>query len=264
MSSNDDNAHAGALGLRGRRGGRSFRGRSRGHGFRFGLNAKMALTQHLMRRGRSLLLPTTDAISLTIGNFHDAPLNGRKLDKNVYPTTVDRDNVLESDPIYLHHPSPRQDLQSPLALTPLSPAQSPVLIENQCLTGVHSAKDTNVITYTIFMYLPHDADHKTIIKTILTNRLVHMQPAGLPTSPEGLDALQVQDNSAYSVQSEYGDEPITNTTQVTPSQLNTCPCSFTIILPTFTTTTYGLLFLANRQTRWSTSIPDSLIPTFIT
>ena len=114
MSSNDDNAHA-----RGRRGGRTFRGRSKGHGFCFGLNAQMALTQHLMRKGRNLLLPAMDAVSLTIGNFHEAPLNAHRLDKNVYSTTVDCANVLEADPIYLYHPSPRQDLQSALALTPL-------------------------------------------------------------------------------------------------------------------------------------------------
>ena len=83
MSNNDDKTNAGTSGLRGRRGGRAFRGRSRGRGFHFGLNAQMALTQHLMRRGRSLLPPVTDAISLTIGNFHDGPLNARRLDKNV-------------------------------------------------------------------------------------------------------------------------------------------------------------------------------------
>jgi len=48
-------------------------------------------TQHLMRMGRILLLPATDAISLTIGNFHDAPLNARRIDKNVYP---DRKSVV--------------------------------------------------------------------------------------------------------------------------------------------------------------------------
>jgi hypothetical protein len=156
------------------------------------------------------LPPATDAISLTIGNCYDASLNARKLDKNVYPTAVNRDNVLETDPIYLYHPSPRHDLQSPLAVTPLSPSHSPVLIENQYLAAVHSAKDPNVSTYTIFMYLPHDADHNTSIPTILTTQLTHMQSAGLPTSPEGLDALQVQENSTYPAQPEYDDEPITN------------------------------------------------------
>ena len=134
----------------------------------------MALHQHLMRRGRNLLPPATNAISLTIGNFHDAPLNAHKIDKNVYPTVVDRDNVLETYPIYLYHLSPRQDLQNPLALTPLSPTHNPFLNENQYLTGFHSAKEPNVNTCTIFMYLPHDADHKITIRTILTNQLTHM------------------------------------------------------------------------------------------
>jgi hypothetical protein len=139
-----------------------------------------------------------------------------------------------------------------------------VLIENHYLTGVHSAKDPNISSYTIFMYLPHDADHKTIIKTILASQLVHMQGDGLPTSPEGLDALQVKENSTYPVQPEYDDKPLTGTTQVLPPQLHTCPYTFTITLPTFCTAAYGLLLLASRQKRWSTSIPETLISTFIT
>jgi len=82
-------------------------------------------------------------------------------------------------------------MQSPLALTPLSPAHSPILLDNQYLTGVHSAKDPNINTYKIYMYLPHDVDHKTTTLTLLTDHFANMQSAGLPTSPEGLDALQV-------------------------------------------------------------------------
>jgi hypothetical protein len=155
----------------------------------------MTLTHHLMRRGRNLQAPATYVISLTIGNFHQAPLNPRKLDKNGYPPAADRDNILEADPTYLYHPSPRQDLQSPLALTPLFPAHYPVLIENQYLTGVHSVKDPDNNTYKIYIYFLLDVDHKTIIRTMLKNQLTHMQAAGFPTSPEGLDALQVQENS---------------------------------------------------------------------
>jgi hypothetical protein len=191
MSSADDrNNNPNAAAPRGRRGGsRAFRGRNRGRGFHFNLNVKAALTQHLMRRGRGLQPPATDAISIAIGNYHDAPLNARKIDKNVYPTAADRVNILETDPIYLYHPTPRQDLQSPFALTPLSPAHNPILLENQYLTGVHSAKDPNTSTYKIYIYIPHDIDYKTTINTILTNQLAHMQSAGLPTSPEGMDAL---------------------------------------------------------------------------
>ena len=123
-----------------------------------------------MRRGISLRPPNTDAVSLAIGNYHDAPLNARKIDKNVYPTAAIHTNILETDPVYLYHPSPRQDLQSPLALTPLSPAHSPILLENHYLTGVHSAKDPNISTYKLFLYLPHDIDHGHTITRILNNQ----------------------------------------------------------------------------------------------
>jgi hypothetical protein len=53
----------------------------------------MALTQHLMRRSHGLRPAATDTISLTIGNFYDAPLNARKLDKNVYPSAADRGDI---------------------------------------------------------------------------------------------------------------------------------------------------------------------------
>ena len=114
-----------------------------------------------------------------------------------------------------------------------------------------------------FLYLPHDIDHETTIFLILTNQLENMQSDGLPTSPEGLDALHVQENSTYPVRPELNDEPITITTEVMPSQLRTCPYSFTVTLPNFCSATYGLLLLANRQTRWSTNIPAALIPQHI-
>ena len=155
MSFADDrNNNSNANAPRGRRGsGRAFRARARGRGIHFNQSAREALTQHPMRQGRGLQPAASDITSLTIGNNHDAPLNARKIDNNVYPTAANRDKILTTYPIYLYHPSPRQDLQSPLARTPLSPAHIPVLIENQYLTGVHSAKDPNVSTYTIFMYL---------------------------------------------------------------------------------------------------------------
>ena len=90
-----------------------------------------------------------------------------------------------------------------------------------------------------------------------------MQSAGLPTSLEGLDALQVQENSTYPVHPKLDDEPITNTTEVIPPQLRTCPYSFTVTLPTFCSAAYGLLLLANRQAMWSTNIPEALIPQHI-
>ena len=100
MSSADDRADNNTAASRGRRGGNmAFRGRNRGRGFHFGANAQQALTQHLMRRGIGLQPPATDAVSLAIGNYHDAPLNARKIDKNVYPTAANRTNILDTDHI---------------------------------------------------------------------------------------------------------------------------------------------------------------------
>jgi hypothetical protein len=111
MSNTYDQAtNADTLVHRGKRGGRVPRGRSRGRSFHFIINAQMALIQYLMRRGRIIQPAATDAISLPIGNFCDAPLNARKLDKSVYPSPADRNNILKTYPIYLCNPSSRQDL----------------------------------------------------------------------------------------------------------------------------------------------------------
>jgi hypothetical protein len=73
------------------------------------------------------------------------------------------------------------------------------------------------------MYLPHDIDHKTAIHLILTNQLENMYSTELPTYLEGLDALQIQENSTDLVRPELDDESITSTTKVMPSRLHTCP-----------------------------------------
>jgi hypothetical protein len=103
------------------------------------------------------------------------------------------------------------------------------------------------------MYLPHDMDYKQAIWTILTHQLTHMQTTGLPTSTDGMHALQVTENSTYPARPELDDEPVTSTTQVTPPQLDTCPYRFTVTMPTYSPATYGLLLIASRQTRWTTS-----------
>jgi hypothetical protein len=52
------------------------------------------------------------------------------------PSTAGRRGELDIDGMYLHHPSRRLDLLSPLALAPLSQNHSPELIDNMYLTGV--------------------------------------------------------------------------------------------------------------------------------
>ena len=87
-----------------------------------------------------------------------------------------------------------------------------------------------------------------------------MQAAGLPTSLKGLDALQVHENSTYPVTLELDDEPTTSITEVIPAHLRTCPYSFTVTLPTFSSAVYNLLLLASRQARWPAKIAETLIP----
>jgi hypothetical protein len=96
------------------------------------------------------------------------------------------------------------------------------------------------------MNLPHDTDYKDAIKTILAQQLTHMQTTCLPTSTKGLHALQVEEISTYLAQPELDDEPITSTTRLTPPRLDTCPYCFTVTLPTYNPSTYGLLLMANR------------------
>jgi hypothetical protein len=82
-----------------------------------------------MRRGHGQRPPTCDVYSTTVDSYHDAPFNARMLDTIIYPSVVDRDDILQSDPIYCYHPSVRHDLQSPLALNPISPTHNPILVE---------------------------------------------------------------------------------------------------------------------------------------
>ena len=60
---------------------------------------------------------------------------------------------------------------------------------------MNSAKDPNTSSYKIYMYLHHDANHEAAVHQILTNQLEAMQSAGLPSSMECLDAIQVHENS---------------------------------------------------------------------
>ena len=87
-----------------------------------------------MRRSHGLWSATTDTIFLIIDNFYDATFNATTLDNKLYSTVVERDNILQIEPIYLYHSSARQYLQSPFALTPLSPLHNLALIDNQYLT----------------------------------------------------------------------------------------------------------------------------------
>jgi len=107
------------------------------------------------------------------------------------------------------------------------------------------------------MYLPHDAQCKDTIKTSIASHLNDMQKAELTTTASVLEVMQVVENSAYPVHSELYDEHFTSTTQVIPSQLNTCPYSLNLTFSIFNTASYGLFLLASRQTGMDGNHPGS-------
>jgi hypothetical protein len=57
---------------------------------------------------------------------------------------------LPSDLVYLHHPSARHDLPSPLALHPASWVYSPVFVDNYYITGAHSSNSLNEDNYDVY------------------------------------------------------------------------------------------------------------------
>ncbi len=101
-----------------------------------GSHARTTISQLLHRKGQTQEPPDIDDISLTSGNFHNAPLGARMHSPHVYPAAGSR-GELDNDCIYLHHPSRRLDLQSPFALAPLTQNHSQELIDNLYLTGVY-------------------------------------------------------------------------------------------------------------------------------
>ena len=109
----------------------------RGGQQQLGSQARSINSQLLHRKGHTQAPPDTDEQSLVLGSFHTAPLNARMHSHHVQPTTGRR-GELDNECLYIHHPSRRLDLQSPLALHPLSSNHTPELIDNIYLTGVYS------------------------------------------------------------------------------------------------------------------------------
>jgi hypothetical protein len=75
------------------------------------------------------------------------------LSPHVYPT-VGKRAELDNDCLYIHHPSQRLDLQSPLALRPISANHSTELIDNLYLIGVYSTDSATNNAFMIHIYLP--------------------------------------------------------------------------------------------------------------
>jgi len=153
----------------------------------------------LHRKEQTQAPPDTDEQSLVIGSFYNAPLSARMHSHQVQPV-VGRKGELDNDCLYLHHPSQRLDLQSPLALAPISPIPTPELIDNLYLTGVNLDDSATTSAFLFYIYiLEATADD---ISTILSKQLEEMLKNG---------ALSPTDNYTNSMTVH----PLTDTHQTT-------------------------------------------------
>ena len=148
-----------------------------------GNSTRLAITQHLARKSQTTRLPASNPISTMLGNYHHAPIKARRITVDVHPTAATRGDI-HTDPIYLHHPLARNDLKSPLALTPASPSHTPVLIDNYYITIVHSSISSTANNYDIYLYLPNDYDSDNDLYSILSDQLKDNRNRRIPYLPD--------------------------------------------------------------------------------
>ena len=142
-----------------------------GHQMQLGSQAISTISHLLHRKGQAQAPPDTDEQSLVIGSFHNAPLSFRMHSTHVHPA-VGRRGELYNDCFYLHHPSRRLDLQSPLALNPITQNHTPQLIDNLYLTGVYSNDSATTNAFIFYIYIPKASanDIATILSKLTTHR----------------------------------------------------------------------------------------------
>jgi len=116
-----------------------------------------------------------DEQSLTIGSFHGAPFGAMMHSLHVQPA-VGRRGKLDNECLYLYHPSHRLDLQSPLALTPISLNHSPEFIDNLYLTCVYSNESATTSAFLLYIYIPKASSDD--IANILSMELDEIQRNG--------------------------------------------------------------------------------------
>ena len=98
---------------------------------------------------------------------------------------------LHSDPVNLHRPSARTDLQSPLTLTPSSPSSGLDLIDNYYIIGVHLSNSSTSSNYDIYIYLPDDYDSDNDLYSLINDQLKIMETAGYPASLADIESVTI-------------------------------------------------------------------------
>ena len=99
----------------------------------------------------------------------NVPSQSEDFTTHPYKPAVGQRGEIDNDCLYIHHLSRRLDLQSPLALRPISPGHSPDLINNSYLIVVHSAVSATTSAFTVHLYIPEPTPD--IIKNIIATQL---------------------------------------------------------------------------------------------
>jgi len=216
-----------------------------GHQTQLGSHARVNISQLIHRKEQTHAPPDTDERSLAIGRFYNAPLNARMRSPHVYPTVGQR-GEMDNDCLYIHHPSRRLELQSPLALRPILADHSPDLIDNLYLTGVHSTDSVTTNAFMINLYIPEATSDD--IPNIIAAQLEDMHKQGIQTSLAQLHTIITVDSMTKTLDTTFlDDEPIASGTYLTSTHLEGILHAHVITLPTFSHGTYGLTLLASRQ-----------------
>jgi hypothetical protein len=175
---------------------------------------------------------------------------------------VGRRGELDNDCMYIHHPTRRLDLQSPLALAPISPSHTPKLIDNLCLTGVYLNDSATTSAFLIYIYI-HKATPEDI-SNILCKQLEEMQKNNVMSPTDTyINSITVHLLTDTFHITYLVVEHISHATTMISEHLKDVPHAYIITAPTFHLTTYGLTLLASRQLRWTYNIPETYIPTYL-
>ncbi len=137
-----------------------------------------------------------------------------------------------------------------------------VYVDNYYIIGIHSTTSANDNKFNIYLFLSNDYDSDSDLLELLQVQLKSMDSAGYPTSTSGLEHLMIVAISNTPPNYELDDEPIHNTTNFLPASLTEHPYKYNLTLPTNSPASYGLLFFASRQVKWTASIPETSIPTY--
>jgi hypothetical protein len=76
---------------------------------------------------------------------------------------VGKRGELDNYCLYFHHPSRRLELQTSLALIPISSYHSPELIDNMYFIGIHSTDSATASTFLIYLCIPHSRRELKIV-----------------------------------------------------------------------------------------------------